>query len=327
MAKYLVIDNGGTFIKPSIMDGDGNILQMLPKIPTNSLNTAAMAERSSGKDTKIEGELDSVEKYLALLDTVYQPLKGEVDGIAMSFPGVNDAEKGYCYSGGAFLFAAGQPLGEIMTEHFGIPCTLENDGKCAVLAEYWKGALQGVQNGAVIALGTGIAGGIIVDGKIVRGRRFSAGEMSYMTNDIANPLNMASGFSSDSAMGMCMKVAYAKGMQPSEVDGFKVFELAKAGDPVVMAILDKTCDEIVGQAYNMTALLDLDVVAIGGGISREPMLLEMLQKKAENINANNPLAQYSAFYPQVHICPCQFHNEANMLGALYHHLKMRGLLA
>ena len=151
--------------------------------------------------------------------------------------------------------------------------------------------------------------------------------MSYMTNDIANPLNMASGFSSDSAMGMCMKVAYAKGMQPSEVDGFKVFELAKAGDPVVMAILDKTCDEIVGQAYNMTALLDLDVVAIGGGISREPMLLEMLQKKAENINANNPLAQYSAFYPQVHICPCQFHNEANMLGALYHHLKMRGLLA
>ena len=180
MAKYLVIDNGGTFIKPSVMDGEGNILQMLPKIPTHSLNTAAMAQQSDGEEVKLEGELDSVEKYLELLDGVYQPLKGEVDGIAMSFPGVNDAEKGYCYSGGAFLFAAGQPLGEMMTEHFGIPCTLENDGKCAVLAEYWKGSLQGVQNGAVIALGTGIAGGIIVDGKIVRGRRFSAGGSSSL---------------------------------------------------------------------------------------------------------------------------------------------------
>ncbi len=326
MAKYLVIDNGGTFIKPSVMDGEGNILQMLPKIPTHSLNAAAIVQQADGEEAKLEGELDSVEKYLELLDGVYQPLKGEVDGIAMSFPGVNDAEKGYCYSGGAFLFAAGQPLGEMMTEHFGIPCTLENDGKCAVLAEYWKGSLQGVQNGAVIALGTGIAGGIIVDGKIVRGRRFSAGEMSYMTNDIANPLNMATGFSSDSAMGMCMKAAYAKGMQPSDMDGFKLFQLAKEGDPAVLAILDKTCDEIVGQAYNMTALLDLDVVAIGGGISREPMLLEMLQKKAEYLNANNPLSKYSAFYPQVHICPCTFHNEANMVGALYHHLKMRGLL-
>ena len=56
------------------------------------------------------------------------------------------------------------------------------------------------------------------------------------------------------------------------------------------------------------------------------MLLEMLQKKAEYLNANNPLSKYSAFYPQVHICPCTFHNEANMVGALYHHLKMRGLL-
>ena len=58
MAKYLVIDNGGTFIKPSLMDGEGNILEMLPKIPTNSLNTAAMAERSAGKDISIEGELE-----------------------------------------------------------------------------------------------------------------------------------------------------------------------------------------------------------------------------------------------------------------------------
>ena len=101
MAKYLVIDNGGTFVKPAIMDGEGNILEMLEKVPTHSLDVTAL--RMDGTEPPL-GELDSVEKYLKLLDGIYAPYKGQVDGIAMSFPGVNDAEKGYCISGGAFMF-------------------------------------------------------------------------------------------------------------------------------------------------------------------------------------------------------------------------------
>ena len=228
MAKYLVIDNGGTFVKPAIMDGEGNILEMLPKVPTHSLDVTSM--KMDGSEPPL-GELDSVEKYLKLLDGIYAPYKGQVDGIAMSFPGVNDAEKGYCISGGAFMFAAGQPLGPVMTEHFGIPCTLENDGKCAALAEYWKGALQDVQNGAVIVLGTGVGGGVIVNGELVRGRRFSAGELSFMLNDLDKPLDGGSYFSSCGAMGLCAGVAYACGLPVGEVDGFKAFELIKAGNP------------------------------------------------------------------------------------------------
>ena len=137
MAKYLVIDNGGTFIKPSIMNEQGEILEMLPKISTKTFDVSKMGAALGGGediDGLGGGELNSVEKYLALLDPVYEPLKGQVDGIAMSFPGVNDAEKGYCYSGGAFFFADGQPMGPIMTEHFGIPVTIENDGKSSAAA-------------------------------------------------------------------------------------------------------------------------------------------------------------------------------------------------
>ena len=321
MAKYLVIDNGGTFVKPSLMDENGEILEMLPKVPTGAINMGSIDDEDAFK-----GKLDSVEKYLELVDGIYEPVKGQVDGIAMSFPGVNNADEGYCYSGGAFFFADGQPMGKIMTEHFGIPVTLENDGKCAALAEYWKGALKGVVNGAVIVLGTGIGGGIIINGEILRGKRFSAGEMSYMLNDVGKHEELGGFFSSDAAMGLCMATAYMKGMKPEEVDGFKVFELAKAGDPVALGLLDKMTTDIVGQAYNMTTLMDLDLVAIGGGISREQMLIDMLVQKAEHLNEHNPNAPYSAFYPKVHIVPCAFHNEANMIGALYHHLKLRGLL-
>lgn len=323
MAKYLVIDNGGTFVKPAIMDGDGNILEMLPKVPTNSLKTDAVFTEGNGPQM---GALDSVEKYLELLDGIYAPLKGQVDGIAMSFPGVNDAEKGYCYSGGAFLFAAGQPLGPIMQEHFGIPCTLENDGKCAALAEYWKGSLQDVQNGAVIVLGTGVGGGVIVNGELVRGRRFSAGEMSFLLNDLQKPFESGSYFGSCGAAALCAGVAYATGTPMEEVDGFKAFELIRSGHPGAKAVFDKLVQTIAGQAYNLTTVLDLDAVAIGGGISREQMLIDAIQAAVEKLNESHPLAPYSAFYPHPVVRACQFHNEANMVGALYHHLKLLGKL-
>ena len=325
MANYLVIDNGGTFNKPAIMNGEGEILEMLPKVPTNSLDVTKAME--CGMDgSSIKGSLDSVEMYLELLDGIYAPEKGKVEGIAMSFPGVNDADKGYCYSGGAFLFAAGKPLGPIMQEHFGIPCTLENDGKCAALAEYWKGSLQGVQNGAVIVLGTGIGGGIIVNGELVRGRRFSAGEMSFMLNDLDKPLEMVSYFSSNSATGLCAGVAYATGNPVGEVDGFKAFELIKSGNPGANAVFQSFIRRLAGQIYNMTTLLDLDAVAIGGGISREKLLIDSLQAAVKEHTEKNPLAPYSAFYPHPEVRVCQFHNEANMVGALYHHLKLQGKL-
>ncbi len=329
MAKYLVIDNGGTFIKPSIMDENGNILEMLPKVPTKTMDMEAMQAAFSGSgkdDISTGGELNSVEGYLAILDQIYAPYSGQVEGIAMSFPGAIDSTRGYCHSGGAFFFAAGHEMGQILTEHFGVPATLENDGKCAALAEYWKGSLQGVQNGAVIVLGTGVGGGIIVNGELVRGRRFSAGELSFLLSDLTKPLEMGSYFSACGAGGICGAVAYAKGLKQSEVNGFTVFEMAKAGDPVVLGVLQSICRQLAGQIYNMTTLLDLDCVAIGGGISREPMLIQMIQDAVREHTEKHPLAPYSAFYPKSVVKSCTFFNEANMVGALYHHLKLRGLL-
>jgi predicted NBD/HSP70 family sugar kinase len=329
VAKYLVIDNGGTFIKPSLMDENGNILEMLPKIPTQTMDRDQMNAALSGQKGEVEinnGALHSVEGYLAIIDRIAAPLKGEIDGIAMSFPGVIDSDRGYCYSGGSFFFAAGQEMGRIMTEHFGVPVTLENDGKCAALAEYWKGSLKGVKNGAAIVLGTGVAGGVIVNGELVRGSHFSAGELSFMLSDLSKPLEMGSYFSTCGAGGICGAVAYLKGLAPSEVDGFKVFEMAKAGDPMVLGVLGNIAKQIAGQIYNMTTLLDLDCVAIGGGISREPMWIEMIQAAVAEHNEKNPLKPYSAFCPQSTVKRCTFFNEANMVGALYHHLKLRGIL-
>ena len=114
------------------------------------------------------------------------------------------------------------------------------------------------------------------------------------------------------------------GLSPSTIS-FHLKKLAEAGAVNSYKTQYYTMYTLEKSMF-MTTILDLDAIAIGGGISREALLIDTLQQKAEHLNANNPCAAYSAFYPKVHIRPCTFHNEANMVGALYHHLKLRGLL-
>ena len=127
-------------------------------------------------------------------------------------------------------------------------------------------------------------------------------------------------------MGLCAGVAYACGLPVGEVDGFKAFELIKAGNPAANAVFQTVIRRLAGQVYNMTTLLDLDAVAIGGGISREPLLIDSLKAAVQEHIDKNPTAPYSAFYPHPVVRACKFHNEANMVGALYHHLKLLGKL-
>ena len=67
---------------------------------------------------------------------------------------------------------------------------MENDGKCAALAEFWRGSLKGCTNGAVVVIGTGVAGGIILNGKLFRGNHFTAGEYSYICTEAKGPAEL-----------------------------------------------------------------------------------------------------------------------------------------
>ena len=70
---------------------------------------------------------------------------------------------------------------------YGKGCTIINDGKAAALCELWLGNLRGITNGIVLTLGTGVGGGIIIDGKLHQGTTFQAGELSFMTQDPFDP--------------------------------------------------------------------------------------------------------------------------------------------
>ena len=143
--KVMVFDVGGTEIKYSVMDDTMNYYES-GSVPTPS---------------------DSQEHFLETMAEIYRPHRDEVDGIALSLPGFIDAEHGVVKGGGApsIVYNIGTPVGPRLAEKCGCKVWIENDGKAAAIAELQRGVLKGCSNAAVFIIGTGVGGGLIVNGQ------------------------------------------------------------------------------------------------------------------------------------------------------------------
>lgn len=129
----------------------------------------------------------------------------------------------------------GCPLGKLMREALGVPVAVNNDGKCCALGEYAAGALRGTRFGVVLAIGTGIGGGIVIDGKVLRGAHCFAGEFSFLRNDVTTAANMGNSFADSGGWRALRDAAVAeKGLpEGSPVDGRRVFEWIADDDKAV----------------------------------------------------------------------------------------------
>ena len=159
--KIMVFDVGGTEIKYSVMDEQ-------------------MHRTNSGA---VPTPQDTQAHFLDAVYRLYAPHKDEVTGIAMALPGFVDNRTGYVSNGGALLYNTATPVGQLLAEKCGCPVILENDGKAAAMAELANGALKDCCNAAVFIIGTGVGGGIIANGQLVRGVHFTAGEYSFVNTN------------------------------------------------------------------------------------------------------------------------------------------------
>lgn len=302
--KYLVFDAGGTFIKYGLMEEDGTICEK-SEVPTPA------------------GPGCTLEDFIGILENIYRKYEGQVKGIGISAPGVIDSAAGYCYSGGFITYICGQNPAKLLEERCHVPVTIENDGKCAALAECWKGSLKGVRNGAVLILGTGVGGGLVIDGKIYKGSRFSAGEYSYiLTNGNRDKDELSYWGRANGAQALAELVEQETGISAKALDGYKIFGMVSRGDPGAWKALRIFSKRLAVQIYNLQALLDLERIAIGGGISRQPILLELIRESLKNIREENPLLKFSDFIPDPKVVTCTYYNDSNLIGALYHHLTL-----
>ena len=323
--KNLVIDLGGTAMKYCIMDDNAEIF-----------------EKHS-----IPAPVGSPENFRDTIYNTYLQYKDEVEGIAISMPGFVDPDTGYLAGGGAYYTMWQSNVYDLLRQKIDCPISIENDGKAGALAEVWKGALTEVQDAAVIIIGTGIAGGLIKDRKIHRGHQLTAGEFSFIPTDPYR-YDIPSIYCVDtSAMGLCVQVALAKkadftlldnyellamffgeefvkehsgaeiaeGLEGVVVDGIQVFKWLDEGDPVVTEIYNRFLQRVAWLANVVEMIYDPELIAIGGGISRQERLVPDIQKAIDAFGENLGMPA-----PKVKVVPCKFLSDANLYGAMYNYL-------
>lgn len=291
MKKYLVLDIGGSSIKYAMMNESAEFL-------------------SKGS---VKTPLDCIESLVEIIGQIYDDYKFEIEGMAISMPGVLDSDTGYAYSGGWLKYNSGQNIIEVLKKRCNTVIAIENDAKCAASAELGFGSLKGCKDAAVIVLGTGVGGGIIIDGKVHKGSHSFAGEFSFMRmncNEI-DAMNHVWGLK-NGAPALAETVANIKGIPVEEVNGLFIFELANSGDAKILTVLDEFTRWIAMQIIDIQCLIDPKLVAIGGGISAQPLLIELIQKHLDSMEEN-----FGFYKPSVRVVPCEFRNDANLIGALY----------
>ena len=289
--KYLVLDIGGSAIKYALMTKEVEFIEKGSK-PT---------------------PLDNIENFVEAVGEIYDIYKDDIEGIAISMPGVLDSDNGYAYTGGALIYNNGKEIVKILQERCPTKITIENDGKCAALAEVWKGSLKEYEDGVVIVLGTGVGGGIVKNKKIHKGKNFFAGEFSFIATNVNDADGMENCWGSISgSKALIDAAAKAKNINPEELNGYKVFEYANNSDEEILKVLDDFTYKLAIQIFNLQCILDSEIVAIGGGISSQDILIEYIQKNVDKYHKTFPFD-----VPKPNVVRCEFRNDSNLIGALY----------
>ena len=292
---YLIFDIGGTHSKYALMDGKAEILE--------------------------KGKFDTVrtnrEDFVKSLENVVEKYQDQISGIGLSMPGFIDSEKGFMINGGSLSYIKNWPIVDELSKRFGKKVTIENDARCAALAEYWQGNLKEYKNSVTLVLGTGIGGAIMIDGKIYRGSDLVAGEFSFiLTNIMAGRKVENSMCAIASVPKMVGKVAERLNLTKEKANGEYVYSLAENGDEIALGEIRSYLSIIAFLIYNLNLVLNPEIFAIGGGISRQDLTHKILKEELEKIYDSMGL---DLKIPKV--TNCKFFNDANLIGALYKHIK------
>lgn len=277
MKKYgFGIDVGGTTVKVGFFETSGKLLDKW-EIKTNTANggEAILSDIAKTVEEKLSREGIS---------------KDDVQGIGIGVPGpiVNESVVTICVNlGWKNVDVAGTLSG--LT---GLPVKVGNDANVAALGETWQGGAKGSSNVVMVTLGTGVGGGIIVDGKIVAGANGAGGEIGHLNvcEDEHEACNCGQHgcleqYASATGVVRMAKRKLAKISEETSLHKYDdltakdVFDEAKIGDKVALEIVDEVC-EILGKALGKIAcVVNPEVFVIGGGVSKAgQILIDTVQK-------------------------------------------------
>lgn len=304
------VDLGGTNIAVGVVDesmkiiGRGKVKTRCPRPAAEIFDDIALAVDMAIKDAGIS--------------------KDDVVSVGVGTPGSVNKSNGYIEFANNLDFNQ-VPAKEMLEERIGKPVYLDNDANCAALGEAVAGVGNGVQNFVAITLGTGVGSGIIINGKIVVGVNYCAGEMGHMVIAVDGiPCNCGrkgcwEQYSSATALISQTKEAMKNNPDSlmwqlaggiDNVSGRTAFDAMRQGDEAAAAVVDRYIYYLSVGIGNVINALQPEIICIGGGVSHEgDYLLKPLIKYVEE-------QRYSIYSTkQTQIVAAQLGNDAGIFGA------------
>jgi len=290
--RYIVgVDLGGTNIVAGAMPLDGS-----REIAMRTTLTLA----DGGADSVVDRIAAMIEDVIAQTSAETGAARSDFLGVGIGSPGPLDREKGIVIVT-PNLGWKNFPLRDEISTRVKLDATLDNDANCATLGEFWCGAAVGGRNVIGMTLGTGIGGGIILDGKLYHGSSDSAGEIGHTTIDSTGRRCKCGNYG-------CLE-AYASGpaiaergrealrgdetdsMLQTMVDGDlkritaqTVYEAAKRGDALAREVVRETARLLGAGVSNLINIFNPDVVVLAGGVTQagdelfEPLRAEVRRR-------------------------------------------------
>jgi glucokinase len=313
----LGIDVGGTKVLGLALQRDGEVPAEV-RVPT--------VTRPPGSATE-----DTGPELIDVLASVAGELRGglpegsEVIGVGVGAPGLVD-NRGVLRFAPNLPGGTGLPIGAELSARLGLPVVVDNDATCATVGEWGHGAAAGATDALMVTLGTGIGGGIVGGGRVVRGASGFAGEVGHMVVNPTGPpcpcgkRGCWERFASGSGLGrLAREAAHAgrlesavrlAGGDPESVRGEHVTAAAASGDKAALSVLTEWGWWLALGLSNLALVLDPAVIVVGGG------LVDSVGLVLESVRASfGEMLVGGAYRPEVAIVPAVLGERAGAIGA------------
>ncbi len=303
------LDVGGTDIKAGLVDRGGNILARLKK------PTAASSEKQKF--------LDRLSSIVRTFEDIFAN-QVHIAGVGIGVPGIIDLRNGIIASSPNFPGWNPFPIRAMLAGKIRHPFFLENDANAAALGEMWVGSAEGAENFCFITLGTGVGGGLVLNGEIWHGAGGMAGEVGHMTIDPSGPVCLCGNhgcleaFASANALRRKIhddlrsrRSKFFNRVGAGEVNGEVVHRAARDGDRLAIDAFTRMGTALGIGIANLVNLLNLERVILGGGLSNawrffSPALRKELQRRA-----------FTAMTRRVKIVRAKLGEDAGIFGGAY----------
>lgn len=270
MRFILGIDIGGTNLVVGSVAEDGSVLHALDSEATHA---------EAGATAVLDRLVALAERTIAR--TRREVPGAEIIGVGVGAPGPLDTKSGIVLLT-PNLGWVNMPLRQIIHDRLGLPAALDNDANCAVLGEWWVGAARGARHAIGITIGTGIGGGLILEGKLYHGASDVAGEIGHTTIDTegrrckCGNYGCLEAYASGPNIAMRAIEAVEAGAPSSlsalvgtkqPITAQTVYEAAQKGDELALEVVNDTAKFLGAGIANLLNIFNPEVVVVCGGVT------------------------------------------------------------